>query len=110
VLDAEKVREAEAEVDENEPAAEKISAPEHEGAEAHATDGRDGAEGHSRRHPEGPAAADEARWLAAGQRRHLAELWQGRPRGDSDEDIVVRIKADAPVLRPDEPVPANPVL
>jgi len=30
--------------------------------------------------------------------------------GDSDEDIVVRIKADAPVLRPDEPVPANPVL
>ena len=30
--------------------------------------------------------------------------------GDSDEDIVVRIKADASVLRPDEPVPANPVL
>ena len=35
----------------------------------------------------------------------------GRPgEGDSDEDIVVRIKADAPVLNPDEPVPANPVL
>jgi hypothetical protein len=30
--------------------------------------------------------------------------------GDSDEDIVLRIKADAPVLRPDEPVPARPVL
>jgi hypothetical protein len=29
---------------------------------------------------------------------------------DSDEDIVVRIKADARVLRPDEPVPARPVL
>jgi hypothetical protein len=29
---------------------------------------------------------------------------------DSDEDIIVRIKADAPVLKPDEPVPANPVL
>ena len=28
--------------------------------------------------------------------------------GDSDEDIIVRIKADAPVLRPDEPVPAQP--
>ena len=29
----------------------------------------------------------------------------GKPReGDSDEDIVVPIKADAPVLRPDEPV------
>jgi hypothetical protein len=25
-------------------------------------------------------------------------------------DIIVRIKADAPVLRPDEPVPARPVL
>jgi hypothetical protein len=35
----------------------------------------------------------------------------GKPgEGDSDEDIVVRIKADASVLRPDEPVPANPVL
>jgi hypothetical protein len=35
----------------------------------------------------------------------------GKPeKGDSDEDIVVRIKADAPVLRPDEPGPANPVL
>ena len=33
----------------------------------------------------------------------------GRP-GDDDEDIVVRIKADAPVLRPDEPAPAHPVL
>jgi hypothetical protein len=33
-----------------------------------------------------------------------------RPDGDSDEDIVVRIKADAPVLKPDEPVPAQPVL
>jgi hypothetical protein len=30
--------------------------------------------------------------------------------GDSDEDIIVRIKADAPVLRPDDPVPARPVL
>ena len=30
--------------------------------------------------------------------------------GDSDEDIVLRIKADAAVLRPDEPVPARPVL
>jgi hypothetical protein len=27
----------------------------------------------------------------------------------SDEDIIVRIKADAPVLKPDEPVPVNPV-
>ena len=35
----------------------------------------------------------------------------GKPgEGDSDEDIIVRIKADAPVLRPDEPVPARPVL
>jgi hypothetical protein len=34
----------------------------------------------------------------------------GNGNGDSDEDIVVRIKADAPVLRPDEPVPARPVL
>ena len=30
--------------------------------------------------------------------------------GDSHEDIVVRIKADAPVLKPDEPVPEHPVL
>src|SRR5262245_9561150 len=30
--------------------------------------------------------------------------------GNSDEDIVVRIKVDAPVLRPDEPVPECPVL
>jgi len=35
---------------------------------------------------------------------------KGDRSGDSDEDIVVRIKADAPVRRPDEPVPANPVL
>jgi len=35
----------------------------------------------------------------------------GKPgEGDSDEDIVVRIKADAPVLRPNEPVPVRPVL
>jgi hypothetical protein len=35
----------------------------------------------------------------------------GKPAsGDSDEDIVVRIKADASVLWPDEPVPARPVL
>ena len=35
----------------------------------------------------------------------------GKPgSGDSEEDIVVRIKADAPVLRPDEPTPANAVL
>src|SRR5215510_14151617 len=33
----------------------------------------------------------------------------GKPgTGDSEEDIIVRIKADAPVLRPDEPVPVNP--
>jgi hypothetical protein len=30
--------------------------------------------------------------------------------GNTDEDIVLRIKADAPRLKPDEPVPANPVL
>lgn len=30
--------------------------------------------------------------------------------GDSDDDIILRIKADAPVLRPDEKMPANPVL
>ena len=35
---------------------------------------------------------------------------KGDVSGDSDEDIVVRIKADAPVLSPDEPVPARPVL
>jgi hypothetical protein len=29
---------------------------------------------------------------------------------DSPEGIIVRIKADAPVLRPDEPVPGRPVL
>jgi hypothetical protein len=34
----------------------------------------------------------------------------GNGSGDSDENIVVRIKADAPVLKPDEPVPARPVL
>jgi hypothetical protein len=35
----------------------------------------------------------------------------GKPgEGDSDEDIVVRIKADAPVLRPNEPVPVRSVL
>jgi hypothetical protein len=35
----------------------------------------------------------------------------GKPgEGNGDEDIVLRIKADAPVLRPDEPVPARPVL
>jgi hypothetical protein len=51
--------------------------------------------------------ADEARWHAPG-RRHLAHDRQGE--GDSDEDIIVRIKADAPVLKPDEPVPVNPVL
>jgi hypothetical protein len=28
----------------------------------------------------------------------------------SEEDIVVRIKADAPVLKPDEPIPVRPVL
>ena len=33
----------------------------------------------------------------------------GNGSGDSDEDTVVRIK-DAPVLRPDEPVPARPML
>jgi len=30
--------------------------------------------------------------------------------GDSYEDIIVRIKTGAPVLKPDEPVPANPLL
>jgi hypothetical protein len=35
---------------------------------------------------------------------------KGDGSGDSEEDTVVRIKADAPVLRPDEPVPARPVL
>jgi hypothetical protein len=35
----------------------------------------------------------------------------GKPGGgNTDEDIVLRIKADAPRLKPDEPVPANPVL
>jgi transposase-like protein len=35
----------------------------------------------------------------------------GKPgEGDSPDDVIVRIKADAPVLRPDEPVPARPVL
>jgi hypothetical protein len=34
----------------------------------------------------------------------------GNGSGDSDEDIVVRSKADATVLRPDERVPASPVL
>jgi hypothetical protein len=35
----------------------------------------------------------------------------GKPgEGNGDEDIVVRIRADAPVLRPDEPVPARLVL
>jgi hypothetical protein len=34
----------------------------------------------------------------------------GNGSSDSDEDIIVRIKADAPALRPDEPVPARPVL
>jgi hypothetical protein len=74
--------------------------------EVHATHGRDRAEGYSRRHPQGPAA-DEARRIAPGQQRHLGRIRNGS--GDSDEDIVVRIKADAPVLRPDEPVPARPV-
>jgi hypothetical protein len=35
---------------------------------------------------------------------------KGDSSGNSDEDIVVRIKADAPVLKPDEPIPARPVL
>jgi len=30
--------------------------------------------------------------------------------GDGADDIISRIKADAPVLRPYEPVPAQPVL
>jgi len=37
-------------------------------------------------------------------------LEDGQAGGDIHEDIVVRIKADAPVLRPDEPTPPNPVL
>ena len=50
------------------------------------------------------------------QQMKLAGMLQGNGislsfgNGNSDEDIVVRIKADAPVLRPDEPVPASPVL
>ena len=51
------------------------------------------------RHPEG-----------AQQQMKLAGLLQGSGGisvfvgyGDSDADIVLRIKADAPVLRPDEP-------
>jgi uncharacterized protein YpbB len=47
--------------------------------------------------------------LVAGQRRHLRQHRQPGE-GDSDEDIVVRIKADAPVLRPNEPVPVRPLL
>ena len=38
--------------------------------------------------------------------RHRLEDWQKRLCA-SHEDIVVRIKADAPVLRPDEPVPGQ---
>ena len=34
----------------------------------------------------------------------------GKGSGDSDEDIVVRIKAEAPVLKLDEPIPVQPVL
>jgi hypothetical protein len=34
----------------------------------------------------------------------------GNGSGDSDRDIVVRITADAPVLKPDEPIPVRPVL
>jgi hypothetical protein len=51
------------------------------------------------------------------QQMKLAGLLQGSGsisvsvgNGNGDEDIVARIKADAPVLRPDEPVPARPVL
>jgi len=45
-------------------------------------------------------------WIASSEPMTI-----GKPgEGDSDEDIVVRIKADALVLRPDEPTPANPVL
>jgi len=34
----------------------------------------------------------------------------GKPgEGDSDENIIVRIEADAPTFRPGESVPANPV-
>jgi Putative ATPase subunit of terminase (gpP-like) len=54
------------------------------------------------------------------QQIKLADLLQGnggtsvsigKPgEGNTDENIVLRIKADAPALKPDEPVPANPVL
>jgi hypothetical protein len=54
------------------------------------------------------------------QQIKLADLLQGnggtsvsigKPgEGNTDDNIVLRIKADAPVLKPDEPVPANPVL
>jgi hypothetical protein len=67
------------------------------------------AEGRSRRHI-----------LKVQQQMKLAGLLQGsggisvsigRPgERESDEDIVARIKADTPVLRPDKPVPARPVL
>jgi hypothetical protein len=58
-------------------------------------------------------------WRPVAEERRLAGMLQGagisltigKPgEGDSDDDIMVRIKADAPVLRPDEPVPARPVL
>ena len=44
--------------------------------------------------------------------RFPSHRWKIRKPGEGNraEDIVVRIKADAPVLKPDEPVPAQPVL
>ena len=44
--------------------------------------------------------------------RFTSHGWKiGKPReADIHESIVVRIKADAPVLKPGEPAPANPVL
>ena len=47
---------------------------------------------------------------AAGGRDGIS-LTIGKPgEGDGNEDIVVRIKADAPLLWPDATAPANPVL
>jgi hypothetical protein len=59
--------------------------------------------------PTDPATHDALAGLLQGNGGISVSI--GKPgEGDSDEDFVVRIKADAPVLRPDEGVPANPVL
>jgi DNA-directed RNA polymerase specialized sigma24 family protein len=48
--------------------------------------------------------------LAAMLQGNSVSINLGKGAGEGEEDIIVRIKADAPVLKPDEPVPANPVL